>query len=72
MAAVFAGLGLFFKVLVGDGGEQSQNADSLLVKSNVTANSISAKQEAEDEDYLEYLEDRYAGFLLTGDISVTE
>lgn len=71
MAAVFAGLGLFFKAIVGS-EHQASKTDSLLVKNSVTVNNASAVPGTEDEEYLEYLEDRYAGYILTGDISETE
>ena len=60
MAAVFAGLGLFFKVLVGP-EDQVAKTDSLLVKTEVSPKVVSALQAAEDEEYLEYLEEQYAG-----------
>ena len=71
MAAVFAGLGLFFKVIVGTehGGSKT---DALLVKNSITVKDTSAALGTEDEEYLEYLEDRYAGYILTGDISESE
>ena len=59
MAAVFAGLGLFF-------------TDSLLVKTEVSPASVSALQAAEDEEYLEYLEEQYAGYILAEEIGETE
>lgn len=68
MAAVFAGMGLFFKAIVGTEHGKSKT-DSLLVKNSVTVSNIPV---VEDEEYLEYLEDRYAGYILTGDISETE
>lgn len=71
MAAVFAGLGLFFKAIVGN-EHQVSKTDSLLVKNSVTVKNHSAVPGTEDEEYLEYLEDRYAGYILTGDISETE
>ena len=58
MAAVFAGLGLFFKVLVGP--------------EDVSPASVSALQAAEDEEYLEYLEEQYAGYILAEEIGETE
>ena len=51
MAAVFAGLGLFFKVLVGP-EDKTAKTDSLLVKTEVSPNTVSALQAAEDEEYL--------------------
>ena len=71
MAAVFAGLGLFFKVLVGP-EDKTAKTDSLLVKTEVSPNTVSALQAAEDEEYLEYLEDQYAGYILAEEIGETE
>ena len=71
MAAVFAGLGLFFKVLVGP-EEKAAKTDSLLVKTEVSHASVSALQAAEDEEYLEYLEEQYAGYILAEEIGETE
>ncbi|RHJ86648.1 hypothetical protein [Parabacteroides sp. AM08-6] len=71
MAAVFAGLGLFFRVLVGPEDKTVKN-DSLLVKTEISANKVSAVQAAEDEEYLEYLEERYASYILAGDLSESE
>ena len=71
MAAVFAGLGLFFKVLVGS-EDKVARTDSLLVKTDVSSAAVSALQAAEDEEYLEYLEERYAGYILAEEIEETE
>ncbi|MFV0584984.1 MAG: hypothetical protein ACK5N4_23455 [Parabacteroides gordonii] len=67
MAAVFAGLGLFFKAIVGIDGEQSKT-DTLLVQSNDASATISAIQEAENEEYLEYLEAQYTDYLLAEEL----
>lgn len=71
MAAVFAGLGLFFKVLVGP-EDKVAKTDSLLVKTEVSPASVSALQAVEDEEYLEYLEEQYAGYILAEEIGETE
>ena len=71
MAAVFAGLGLFFKVLVGS-EDKAAKTDSLLVKTEVSPASVSALHAAEDEEYLEYLEEQYAGYILAEEIGETE
>lgn len=71
MAAVFVGMGLFFRVLVGF-DPKTDKAGSLLVKTDITANQISATQAAEDEEFLEYLEDQYAGYILAVDMSESE
>lgn len=71
MAAVFAGLGLFFKVLVGP-EDKAAKTDSLLVKTEVSPASVSALQAVEDEEYLEYLEEQYAGYILAEEIGETE
>ena len=73
MAAVFAGLGLFFKAIVGiNGSDGSTASDSLLVRTEVSPASVSALQAAEDEEYLEYLEEQYAGYILAEEIGETE
>ena len=51
MAAVFAGLGLFFKAIVGFDGEKSQS-DTLLVQSKDASEVKTAIMEAENEEYL--------------------
>ena len=71
MAAVFAGLGLFFKVLVGP-EDQAAKTDSLLVKTEVSPKVVSALQAAEDEEYLEYLEEKYAGYILAEEMEDIE
>lgn len=71
MAAVFAGLGLFFKVLVGP-EDKAAKTDSLLVKTEVSPKVVSALQAAEDEEYLEYLEEQYAGYILAEEMEDIE
>lgn len=71
MAAVFAGLGLFFRILVGPQPEKG-NADSLLVKTEVPAGTISAIQPTADDEYLEFLQERYASYILAEEMGETE
>lgn len=71
MAAVFAGLGLFFKVIVGPESNRDRT-DSLLVKTDVPPGTLTAIQTADDEEYLEYLEDRYATYILAEELGETE
>ena len=71
MAAVFAGLGLFFHVLVGP-EDKAAKTDSLLVKTEVSPKAVSALQAAEDEEYLEYLEEQYAGYILAEEMEDIE
>mgnify|MGYP000317916425 FL=1 len=71
MAAVFAGLGLFFNVLVGP-EDKAAKTDSLLVKTEVSPKVVSALQAAEDEEYLEYLEEQYAGYILAEEMEDIE
>ena len=71
MAAVFAGLGLFFKALV-QVDEPSGQTDSLLVKTDVPATTLPFVQEAEEEEYLEYLEDLYTGYILAEKLAESE
>ena len=56
MAAVFAGLGLFFKAIVGINGSDGTASDSLLVRTEVPTTALDAIEAEEDEEYLEYLE----------------
>lgn len=67
MAAVFAGMGLFFKAIIGIGGDQNKT-DTLLVQSNDTSATFSVVQEAENEEYLEYLEAQYTDYLLAEEL----
>ena len=60
-----------FKVLVGP-EDKAAKTDSLLVKTEVSPASVSALQAAEDEEYLEYLEEQYAGYILAEEIGETE
>ena len=69
LAAVFAGLGLFFRMLVGPVQTNEENA--LLVKTDVTSNVLPVLL-PEEEDYLEYLEERYVDCLLEEEISNEE
>ncbi|MDR1201446.1 MAG: hypothetical protein LBL58_07450 [Tannerellaceae bacterium] len=57
MAAVFAGLGLFFKVVVGLGYSSA---------------TLSAGQAEVDEDYLEYVESQYASYILAEEMEIYE
>lgn len=73
MAAVFAGLGLFFKAVVGiNGSDGSTASDSLLVRTEVPTTALDAIEAEEDEEYLEYLEAQYANYLLDEELSYSE
>ena len=73
MAAVFAGLGLFFKAIVGiNGSDGSTASDSLLVRTEVPTTALDAIEAEEDEEYLEYLEVQYANYLLDEELSYSE
>lgn len=67
MAAVFAGLGLFFKAIVGFDMEKSQS-DTLLVQTENVSETKAAIVQAEDEEYLEYLEAQYTDYLLAEEL----
>lgn len=69
LAAVFAGLGLFFRVMVGP--IQTNEENSLLVQTNVDSKVLPSLL-SEEEDYLEYLEERYVDCLLEEEISNAE
>ena len=65
MAAVFAGLGLFFEAIVGDEAlNGNAAADSLLVDTKIPVESLEAIDD-EDEEYLEYLETQYTNYLMS-------
>ena len=76
LAAVFAGLGLFFKAIIGiEGTQEDSSADSLLVRSELPSASLEAiESEAaqEEADYLEYIEERYADYLLKESLTESE
>lgn len=71
MAAVFAGLGLFFKVIVGP-EQKKEGSDALLVNTEVPSGTLTAMQAVDDDEYLEFLEDRYASYILAEEIGETE
>lgn len=68
LAAVFIGMGLFFRIIVdADKSVNQASVDSLLVQSEVSEaaiEAIDADMSAEDADYLEYIEDQYNDYLL--------
>jgi len=78
MAAVFAGLGLFFRAIIGLPGLEGNGdyPDSLLVHTEVPANtlhSIYADDEySEDEEYLDYIEAQYANYILAEEMAFSE
>ena len=76
LAAVFAGMGLFFKAIIGvDSAREDTLSDTLLVRSEVPSASLEAiESEAaqEEADYLEYIEERYANYLLRESLAETE
>ena len=76
LAAVFAGMGLFFKAIIGvDSAREDTLSDTLLVRSEVPSASLEAiESEAaqEEADYLEYIEERYANYLLRASLAESE
>lgn len=68
LAAVFIGMGLFFRVILdADKSVNQASVDSLLVQSEVSeavVEAIDADISADDADYLEYIEDQYNDYLL--------
>lgn len=71
LAAVFAGLGWFFKVLVGFMPATGNGTDSLIVKvspPNDVMDRIQTEKE-EDQEYLEYIEAQYADYLMSEEIA---
>ena len=74
LAAVFAGLGIFFKTIVGIMPQTENAEDSLLVQSErplVSPDEIEAEQE-EDLEYLEYIEMKYSADLLANALNGVE
>ena len=67
LAAVFIGMGLFFRIIVdADKSVNQASVDSLLVQSEVSEaaiEAIDADMSSEDADYLEYIEDQYNDYL---------
>ena len=73
LAAVFAGLGLFFKAVIGPDFIGKQNtSDSLYVQSSVLEGTMSALSSAEDKEYQEYIENKYANYVLEGELGYSE
>ena len=76
LAAVFAGMGFFFKAIIGvDSAREATLSDTLLVRSEVPSASLEAiESEAaqEEADYLEYIEERYANYLLRESLAESE
>ena len=71
LAAVFAGLGIFFKTIVGVMPQTENKEDSLLVQSErplVSPDEIEAEQE-EDLEYLEYIEMKYSDDLIANELN---
>lgn len=69
MAAVFVGLLLFFRALIGITGsnDDSQTGEPLLVHTEVSTDFYD-----EDEEYLEYLENQYANYILAEEMAFSE
>ena len=74
LAAVFAGLGIFFKTIVGVMPQTANQGDSLLVQSErplVSPDEIQDEQE-EDLEYLEYIEMKYSDDLIANELNGDE
>ena len=74
LAAVFAGLGIFFKTIVGVMPQTENAEDSLLVQSErplVSPDEIQDEQE-EDLEYLEYIEMKYSADLIANELNGDE
>lgn len=73
LAAVFAGLGLFFKMVVGPDQIGKQNSsDSLYVQSSVSEGTKAALSSTEDKEFQEYIENKYANYVLEGELGYSE
>jgi hypothetical protein len=71
MAAVFAGLGLFFKAIKGNYNQGQTSTPDLLVKTEIATPQIDTYQN-DDEDFLEYIEDKYSNYLLDSEVYGTD
>lgn len=67
LAAMFVGLGLFFKVIAPD-EEAAGDSLFLLVKADAEANALANQEYNEDEAYMEFLEEQYLDEMLLEDI----
>lgn len=75
LAAMFAGMALIIKFMLGTTGESGKDKpqDSFLVKTEIPNKSTIQKPTYnEDEEYLEYVEDQYSGYLLKGEMDFSE
>lgn len=73
LAAVFVGLGLFFRVFLAiDGVKGNDESESMLVKTEMSVGSVSMLEVEYDEEYLEYLETQYVGNLLAEEMTNLE
>ena len=77
MAAMFAGLGLFFKQIarMDNDSEEKANPSTLLVKNTINNNpgtNNSDKNYSEDEAFLDYLEDQYTEELINETVNDLE
>ncbi|MDR1980801.1 MAG: hypothetical protein LBQ39_04160 [Tannerellaceae bacterium] len=73
MAAVFAGLGLFFKIfLATDDQGGDVKTDSLFVQTMISSDTFSSMQAGENEEYLEYLESQYTDYILAEELAYYE
>jgi hypothetical protein len=77
LAAVFAGLLLFFKAVIRTETEGVASVnDSLLVRTDIPADLQNAlygeDAYAEDEEYLEYIENEYANYILAEEMRFSE
>ena len=73
MAAVFAGLGLFFKAIVFvNSPDPNAMPDSLLVRTEAPVDSFTAMETEEDDEYLEFIEAQYTDYLLAEELALSE
>ena len=73
LATVFVGLGLFFKLVIGSDYIGKQNSsDSLYVQSSVSEGTKAALSSTEDKEFQEYIENKYANYVLEGELGYSE
>lgn len=72
MAAMFAGLGLFLKLMIGMPDQRQDASSSLLVKADRTTEVYEISGPEETEDFLNFLEDQSSSYSLEEEMGEIE
>lgn len=73
VAAASVGIAFFIHVFIGlENRSDNSIQDSLRVQSRLSAEMVSEMQNSLDEEYLEYLEARYADYILEEELAYSE